>query len=86
MATNTKASEPAVDEQSLVEETGKEDGHSETLETLVHDEVDRGDEKVPLPRQMHSFLVDQAYVEQMEDGLLNLLNDFKQGNLNAFGE
>ena len=35
--------------------------------------------------QEHSFLMDRGDVEQMEMGLLKLLDDFKQGKLHAFG-
>ena len=35
--------------------------------------------------QEHSFLMDRGDVEQMEMGLLKLLEDFKQGKLHAFG-
>ena len=35
--------------------------------------------------QEHSFLMDRGDVEQMENGLLELLDDFKQGKLHAFG-
>ncbi|EDV24998.1 uncharacterized protein TRIADDRAFT_56484 [Trichoplax adhaerens] len=33
----------------------------------------------------HSFLTDASDIKKMEDGLLVLLNDFHQGNLQAFG-
>ena len=36
--------------------------------------------------QEHSFLMDQTYVEEMEEGLLKLLNNFKSDKLNAFDE
>eukprot|EP00794_Sanderia_malayensis_P000187 gene187-800_t len=35
--------------------------------------------------QEHSFLMDKSDVEQMESGLLDLLDDFKRGKLHAFG-
>ena len=35
--------------------------------------------------QEHSFLMDRGDVEQMEIGLLKLLDDFKHGKLHAFG-
>ncbi|XP_065057986.1 coiled-coil domain-containing protein 28A-like isoform X2 [Rhopilema esculentum] len=35
--------------------------------------------------QEHSFLNDRGDVEQMENGLLELLDDFKKGKLHAFG-
>lgn len=35
--------------------------------------------------QEHSFLMDKSDVEQMENGLLELLDDFKKGKLHAFG-
>ena len=38
-----------------------------------------------LQGQEHSFLVDRSDVEQMENGLLELLDDFKKGKLHAFG-
>lgn len=34
----------------------------------------------------HSFLTDVSDVREMEGGLLNLLNDFHSGKLQAFGE
>lgn len=34
----------------------------------------------------HSFLTDVSDVYEMEGGLLNLLNDFHSGKLQAFGE
>ncbi|XP_057307183.1 coiled-coil domain-containing protein 28B-like [Hydractinia symbiolongicarpus] len=36
--------------------------------------------------QAHSFLMDQDYMEEVEDNLLKLLDDFKKGKLNAFDE
>lgn len=36
--------------------------------------------------QEHSFLMDRGDVEQMENGLLELLDNFKQGKLHAFGK
>ena len=36
--------------------------------------------------QEHSFLMDQTYVEEMEEGLFKLLNNFKSDKLNAFEE
>lgn len=33
----------------------------------------------------HSFLTDVSDVREMEGGLLNLLNDFHSGKLQAFG-
>ena len=36
--------------------------------------------------QEHSFLNDRGDVEQMENGLLELLDDFKKGKLHAFGK
>ena len=35
--------------------------------------------------QEHSFLTEASDIRRMEDGLLVLLNDFHQGNLQAFG-
>jgi len=40
----------------------------------------------PRTGQEHSFLMDQTYVEEMEEGLLKLLNNFKNDKLNAFDE
>ena len=34
----------------------------------------------------HSFLTDVSDVQEMEKGLLSLLNDFHNGKLQAFGE
>lgn len=34
----------------------------------------------------HSFLTDVSDVREMEGGLLNLLNDFHSGKLQAFGD
>ena len=34
----------------------------------------------------HSFLTDVSDVREMEGGLLNLLNDFHSGKLQAFGK
>lgn len=34
----------------------------------------------------HSFLTDVSDVQEMEKGLLSLLNDFHSGKLQAFGE
>lgn len=42
-------------------------------------------EKRATSSQAHSFLMDQEYMEEVEDGLLKLLDDFKKGKLNAFG-
>ncbi|CAL4071118.1 unnamed protein product [Meganyctiphanes norvegica] len=38
------------------------------------------------PVQHHSFLTDASEVRQMEQGLLQLMDDFQQGNLRAFGK
>ncbi|CAH1798671.1 unnamed protein product [Owenia fusiformis] len=38
------------------------------------------------PCQEHSFLTDVADVRQMEQGLLQLLDDFHSGKLQAFGQ
>lgn len=38
------------------------------------------------PVQHHSFLTDVSEVRQMEQGLLQLMDDFQQGNLRAFGK
>ncbi len=38
------------------------------------------------PCREHTFLTDVADVRQMEQGLLQLLDDFHSGNLQAFGE
>ena len=35
--------------------------------------------------QEHSFLMDQAYVQQMQDGLLEMLDNFKNGRHCGFG-
>ena len=35
--------------------------------------------------QEHSFLMDQAYVKQMQDGLLEMLDNFKNGRHHGFG-
>lgn len=35
--------------------------------------------------QEHSFLMDRGDVEQMENGLMELLSNFKEGKLHAFG-
>lgn len=35
--------------------------------------------------QEHSFLMDQAYVQQMQDGLLEMLDNFKKGRHCGFG-
>ncbi|XP_035533564.1 coiled-coil domain-containing protein 28A [Morone saxatilis] len=37
------------------------------------------------PTIQHSFLTDVSDVQEMENGLLSLLNDFHSGNLQAFG-
>lgn len=39
----------------------------------------------PAPIQ-HSFLTDVSDVQEMERGLLSLLNDFHSGKLQAFGK
>lgn len=39
----------------------------------------------PAPVIQHSFLTDVSDVQEMEKGLLSLLNDFHSGNLQAFG-
>ena len=44
------------------------------------------DSKTQRKGQEHSFLMDQTYVEEMEEGLLKLLNNFKNDKLNAFDE
>ena len=38
------------------------------------------------PIIQHSFLTDVSDVQEMEKGLLSLLNDFHSGKLQAFGE
>ncbi|XP_013399475.1 coiled-coil domain-containing protein 28B [Lingula anatina] len=38
------------------------------------------------PCKEHSFLTDVAEVREMEQGLLQLLNDFHSGKLQAFGQ
>uniref|UniRef100_A0A3P8TVK7 Coiled-coil domain containing 28B n=1 Tax=Amphiprion percula TaxID=161767 RepID=A0A3P8TVK7_AMPPE len=47
-------------------------------------ETPQGEAQV-LPLQ-HSFLTDVSDVREMEGGLLNLLNDFHSGKLQAFGK
>ena len=42
-------------------------------------------DKQQLNNQEHSFLMDQAYVQQMQDGLLEMLDNFKNGKHNGFG-
>lgn len=37
------------------------------------------------PSIQHSFLTDVSDVQEMENGLLSLLNDFHSGKLQAFG-
>lgn len=37
------------------------------------------------PTIQHSFLTDVSDVQEMENGLLSLLNDFHSGKLQAFG-
>ena len=37
------------------------------------------------PVQHHTFLTDVADVKQIEQGLLQLMEDFQTGNLRAFG-
>lgn len=37
------------------------------------------------PIVQHSFLTDVSDVQEMENGLLSLLNDFHSGKLQAFG-
>ncbi|XP_075999872.1 coiled-coil domain-containing protein 28A [Genypterus blacodes] len=39
----------------------------------------------PAPIIQHSFLTDVSDVQEMENGLLSLLNDFHSGKLQAFG-
>lgn len=39
----------------------------------------------PAPTSQHSFLTDVSDVQEMEKGLLGLLNDFHSGKLQAFG-
>lgn len=39
----------------------------------------------PAPTIQHSFLTDVSDVQEMEKGLLSLLNDFHSGKLQAFG-
>lgn len=39
----------------------------------------------PGPVIQHSFLTDVSDVQEMENGLLSLLNDFHSGKLQAFG-
>lgn len=39
----------------------------------------------PAPVIQHSFLTDVSDVQEMEKGLLSLLNDFHSGKLQAFG-
>lgn len=39
----------------------------------------------PAPVVQHSFLTDVSDVQEMEKGLLSLLNDFHSGKLQAFG-
>ncbi len=43
------------------------------------------DGSTPRPCREHSFLTDVADVRQMEQGLLQLLEDFHTGRLQAFG-
>nr|XP_027223821.1 coiled-coil domain-containing protein 28A-like [Penaeus vannamei] len=38
------------------------------------------------PTQHHNFLADVADVRQIEQGLLQLMEDFQAGNLRAFGK
>lgn len=38
------------------------------------------------PSIQHSFLTDVSDVQEMEKGLLSLLNDFHSGKLQAFGK
>jgi len=46
---------------------------------------DKSTEDVTMLATEHSFLTDVADVRQMEQGLLQLLDDFHQGKLQAFG-
>ena len=47
---------------------------------------DKSTEDVAMLTTEHSFLTDVADVRQMEQGLLQLLDDFHQGKLQAFGK
>ena len=42
--------------------------------------------KMDRPTQHHTFLTDVADVRQIEQGLLQLMEDFQAGNLRAFGK
>lgn len=42
--------------------------------------------KMDRPVQHHTFLADVADVRQIEQGLLQLMEDFQAGSLRAFGE
>uniref|UniRef100_A0A672I735 Coiled-coil domain containing 28B n=1 Tax=Salarias fasciatus TaxID=181472 RepID=A0A672I735_SALFA len=46
----------------------------------------RGNKVVQSSPLQHSFLTDVSDVREMEGGLLNLLNDFHSGKLQAFGK
>eukprot|EP00111_Clytia_hemisphaerica_P006783 TCONS_00019603-protein len=61
----------------------KKESQSSMLEDM--DNLNQQDQKGSMGQE-HSFLMDQTYVEEMEEGLLKLLNNFKSDKLNAFDE
>ena len=52
---------------------------------LLANKSGRGYDRVKRPIQHHAFLTDAADVKQIEQGLLQLMEDFQTGNLRAFG-
>ncbi|KAI1294923.1 Coiled-coil domain-containing protein 28B [Halotydeus destructor] len=52
----------------------------------MHDFDHQGPSREPLPQNGHTFLSDVTDVQQMEQGLLQLLEDFHGGKLQAFGQ
>ncbi|KAJ8289489.1 hypothetical protein GJAV_G00001870 [Gymnothorax javanicus] len=72
------------------------DGHSVTVAPPKNTRPHREKPRTPQPAGpskvvqssplQHSFLTDVSDVREMEGGLLNLLNDFHSGKLQAFGK
>lgn len=59
---------------------------NKTLDNASTNSTETPIHKLPGNSQEHSFLTDQARVEEMEEGLLKLLNNFKNDKLTAFDE
>lgn len=66
--------------------TGSMSGQKAKSRRVVRDnKVKHQNQSQAAPIVQHSFLTDVSDVQEMENGLLSLLNDFHSGKLQAFG-